>query len=150
MNKGVVTYIFSILLLGNSASVFSTEITIESSLALFDKAFRHADTVQLEKMLANNYQHTNSGNKPIGKTQWLKWVSGRSRDIKNNTLKYSNYSTIDLVIQNYENFAVVTGRNIADGIDHGKEFKIDIRFTHVWIKELKSWKRLSFHDAPTK
>ncbi|WP_444995717.1 nuclear transport factor 2 family protein [Aliikangiella sp. IMCC44359] len=126
------------------------EQKLRQTIELFGQAFVNADVKTLDALLTEKYRHTNSGSKAFGKTQWLKWIAGRQQATTSGELKYTSYQTEDLQIVLYGGSAVVTGRNIAKGIDKNKAFMVDIRFTHLWVKENEQWKRAAFQDAKTK
>ncbi|MCW8876826.1 MAG: nuclear transport factor 2 family protein [Kangiellaceae bacterium] len=120
------------------------------AIASFNSAFKNADTKKLDSMLTENYVHTNSGSKAFGKKAWLNWIASRESRVKAGKLLYTEYKTQDLSVVLYQNTAIATGRNIARGKDNATNFRVDIRFTQVWIKESGKWKRAAFHDAKTK
>lgn len=126
------------------------ETELHQAIKNFNQAFMQADVATLDNLLTEQYLHTNSGNKAFNKASWLKWVGSRQDAVKSGQLKYDSYLTEDLSIIIYQNSAVVTGRNIAKGISAYKPFNVDIRFTHLWVKQQGKWKRASFHDAPVK
>jgi len=123
------------------------ETSLRQSIALFNQAFISADAETLSQLLHQDYTHTNSGNKAFGKSAWLKWVKSRRLATANGELVYSEYKTEDLVLHIHANSAVVTGRNIARGMNKNKPFIVDIRFTHLWVKADGKWQRAAFHDA---
>ena len=138
------------LSISSSYAQDTAEQQLRKTLEAFNLAFQAADTAALEQMLHEDYQHTNSGNRAFGKTAWLNWVASRRGLVEQGQLTYSSYQTRDLVIQLHGGFAVVTGRNTAVGVQSGEAFKVDIRFSHVWVTEQDRWQRLAFHDAPAK
>lgn len=123
---------------------------LRQSLETFNLAFVKADTITLDKLLHPDYQHTNSGSKAFGKKAWLKWVKSRQPATQSGELTYQQYVTEDLNIQMFGDSAVVTGRNIASGVNNGEPFTVDIRFTHLWVKNSGHWQRAAFHDSKAK
>lgn len=128
----------------------SQETELAQTIEKFNQAFMQADVKVLDTLLTEQYLHTNSGSKAFNKASWLKWIKGRQASVKAGKLKYDSYQTEDLEMVLYQDAAVVTGRNIAKGKDADKAFSVDIRFTHLWVKQDGQWKRASFHDAPAK
>ncbi|TQV81062.1 nuclear transport factor 2 family protein [Aliikangiella coralliicola] len=126
------------------------EKLLRSAIEKFSSAFVKADLKILDKMLTDNYVHTNSGSKPFGKQAWLGWLKTRKQELDNGLLKYDFYKTEELKVYFHGDSAVVTGRNIASGVKGKEPFNIDIRFTHFWVKIEDSWKRAAFHDAKTR
>ncbi|MCO7225347.1 nuclear transport factor 2 family protein [Pleionea sp. CnH1-48] len=146
------TLLFLSILIAAHSSHLQADSTSEIKQALerFNQAFMDADTQTLNTLLTSNYVHTNSGSKPFGKTAWLNWLKTRKQALQDKLFHYKNYSTEELSIQVYGDSAVVTGRNIAEGMNKGQPFQHDIRFTHLWIREPSGWKRAAFHDTSTK
>lgn len=149
MKKSIFTILVITAFSNLSAYAGSIEL-LNKSIQEFNLAFQNADVVTLKDKLTEDYRHTNSGSKAFGKSAWLKWVGSRKARVDDGSLIYRKYDTKELDIQLYENTAVVTGRNIAEGVDNGQEFTVDIRFTHVWVYESGIWKRAAFHDAKAK
>jgi ketosteroid isomerase-like protein len=123
---------------------------LRARVQAFSDAFVKGDVVKLDAMLTDRYVHSNSGSKVLRKKQWLNWVKKRSEKIKAGLIKYDTYTTEELLIEMYGSAAVVKGRNRASGVRDGKPFTLDIRFTHLWVKEAGKWKRAAFHDSPAK
>ena len=139
----------------SGGAVFKTQandelVSLQSAIDTFNNAFVSSDIVTLNKLLAPEYTHTNSGSKAFGKQRWLNWIKSRQQDTHTGVLKYNQYLTRDLEIKLFDSFAIVTGRNIADGVNRGQLFTVDIRFTHVWVKRNNQWLRAAFHDAVAK
>ena len=159
MINSIFSFRFIIILIGifllnsavNAESANEDEIQqLKSAIKNFNNAFVSADIGTLDMLLAAEYSHTNSGSKAFGKTSWLNWVKSRKQATDDGVLKYTEYVTEDMVVKMFHGFAIVTGRNIATGINNQKPFKVDIRFTHVWLKRDSRWLRVAFHDAASK
>jgi ketosteroid isomerase-like protein len=123
---------------------------LRKSVLEFGNAFVKGDVAKLAAMLTERYVHSNAGGKVLGKKEWLNWVKKRSEKIRSGKIKYNSYTTEELLIEIYGSAAVVKGRNRASGLKDGKPFTLDIRFTHLWVKEAGKWKRAAFHDSPSK
>ncbi len=138
------------LVFPGTASRPSAKDELRTSVQEFGNAFVKGDVAKLDAMLTERYVHSNSGSKVLGKKEWLNWVKKRSEKIKSGQIKYDTYTTEELLIEIYGNTAVVKGRNRGSGLKDGKPFTLDIRFTHLWVKEAGKWKRAAFHDSPSK
>lgn len=126
------------------------ETKLRQTIEKFNQAFMQADVSTLDSLLTEQYLHTNSGNRAFAKNSWLKWIKSRQAAVEAGKLIYTSYQTQDLDIVLYPDAAVVTGRNIAKGRNDDKPFEVDIRFSHLWVKQAGQWRRASFHDAPAK
>lgn len=124
-----------------------SEKEIRALLDRFGKAFVEADAATLEALLADDYAHTNSNGGTLNKTQWLDYIKTRSAELKSGRLRVDSYINDDLKIRIYGNTAVVTGRNTSRGAREGKAFSLQLRFTHVWVKQAGLWRRTAFHDS---
>ncbi|MCP5047972.1 MAG: nuclear transport factor 2 family protein [bacterium] len=142
--------VFVQLLFPQTASHSPDKAQLKARVLELGQAFISGDVAKLDVMVTERYVHCNSGSKILGKKQWLGWVKKSSKDLNTWKMKYKQYTTEELNIEIYGNTAVVTGRNRASGIRDGKPYKLDIRFTHLWVKEDGKWKRAAFHDSPSK
>ena len=68
-------------------------------------------------MLTTRYVHTNSGGRVLDRSQWLSWVGSRRERVLSGALRYNDYRTLELQFRIYGEAAVVTGRNVARGVD---------------------------------
>jgi ketosteroid isomerase-like protein len=71
----------------------------------------------------------------------------RHDDLKSGKVRIDTYRNDDLRIRVYGHTAVVTGLNTTIGIRDGKEWKMNLRFTNVWIKRESRWQHIAFHDS---
>jgi ketosteroid isomerase-like protein len=126
------------------------ERDLRTRISAFDAAFVRGDVDMLDEMLTERYRHTNAGSMPLTKSQWLGWIASRRSRMDEGRLKYDRYATEELDVVMTGDRAIVTGRNRAVGTKEGEEFTVDIRFTHVWVRNEGKWKRAAFHDAPAR
>ncbi len=124
-----------------------SEEEIRASLDRFFKAFVEADATTLEALLADDYVHTNSNGGTLNKTRWLDYIRTRNAELKSGRLRIDSYTNDDLKISVYGNTAVVTGRNQSRGAREGQAFSLELRFTHIWVKQAGQWRRAAFHDS---
>lgn len=113
----------------------------------FSDAFVKADTVVLRSLLADDYVHTNVNGGVLDKTRWLAFAKTRHEDLKSGKVRIDTYRNDDLRIRVYGNTAVLTGSNTTIGFRDGKEWKMNLRFTNVWVKRESRWQRVAFHDS---
>lgn len=124
-----------------------TEQEVRDAFSQFSDAFVKADTVVLRSLLADDYVHTNANGGVLDKTRWLAFAKTRHEDLKSGKVKIDTYRNDDLRIRVYGNTAVVTGLNTTIGFRDGKEWKMNLRFTNVWVKREGRWQRVAFHDS---
>ncbi|NUM78713.1 nuclear transport factor 2 family protein [candidate division KSB1 bacterium] len=123
------------------------EQEVRDAFSQFADAFVKADTVVLRAMLADDYVHTNANGGVLDKTRWLAFAKTRHEDLKSGKVKIDTYRNDDLRIRVYGETAVVTGLNTTIGIRDGKEWKMHLRFTNIWVKREARWQRVAFHDS---
>lgn len=124
------------------------KVEVLNAITQFSAAFVEADAEKLHLLLAPNYRHTNTDGSVVSRERWLEWVKSRREKIASGELKIEKYDNENVeVVLLSPTIAVATGRNIAIGVDSGKPFRIEIRFTHVWAKQNNQWQRTVFHDS---
>ena len=52
---------------------------------------------------------------------------------------YESRQISDLKVRLYENTAIVTGRSVQKGMENGKDYSGDYRFTRVYVKQEGRW-----------
>ena len=124
------------------------EIGLKDTLDIFNKAFADGDSDVLEGLLTEDYLHCNSGNPPVGKADWLKYIESRKAKIESGELIQEDYGMVDFKAVLYnKNTAVINGLVFSKGINAGQKFDNRFRVTHTWILENGIWKRAAFHDT---
>jgi ketosteroid isomerase-like protein len=68
--------------------------------------------------------------------------------LRSKTLRFSSIDRIDFKIRNYRNVAIITGQTMMTGAYQGQEFKINSRYTHVFVKVDDSWRMVSAQGTP--
>jgi ketosteroid isomerase-like protein len=126
---------------------FQHEQEVRTAVAQFADAFVKADTAVLRSLLADDYVHTNANSGVLDKTRWLAFAKTRHEDLKSGKVSIVTYRNDDIRIRVYGNTAVVTGLNTTIGFRDGKEWKMNLRFTNVWVKREDRWQRVAFHDS---
>lgn len=119
-------------------------------IAQFNTAFRNGDVASLSSMITENYTHTNSTSKAIGKADWLNYMSKREADIVSGNLAVIDYKMDDVEIQYFGKTAIVTGKVVVSTREK-EELRInEYRITNVWVNKNGNWKRAGFHDSKIK
>ena len=120
---------------------------VRAAVTQFAEAFVKADTAVLASLLADDYVHTNTNGGVLDKTRWLAFAKARHEDLKSGNVRIDTYYNDDIRIRVYGQTAVVTGLNTTLGWRDGKEWKMKLRFTHVWVRCEGRWQRAAFHDS---
>ncbi len=55
------------------------------------------------------------------------------------SFRYESRQISDLKVRIYQNTAIVTGRSIQKGMENGKDYSGDYRFTRVYVKQEGRW-----------
>ena len=140
----------AVLALVAAPAAGSPESGPRESFDRFSEAFLAADVETLAALLTDDYIHTNSGAPPLGRTEWLAWVGGRTARVAAGELVYDDYRVEDLAIRRHGDAAVITGRARGRGRDGDRAFTVDVRFTQLWVDTDDGWRRAAFHDAAAK
>lgn len=113
----------------------------------FNLAFVAADATQLERLLTDQYAHTNGSSAPYTKEIWLNYIKSRKEKIKAGTLIVDDYGMTEMEISFYGHTALVNGIVFSKGSENGVSFNKKFRVTHLWVLESDQWKRAAFHDG---
>ena len=119
-------------------------------IELFNSAFQKGEVEKLELMITNNYLHTNSSSKSIGRNDWVAYLKKRKKDLANGDLIVDNYKMDETQIEMYDDMAIVTAKISFSSKKYGELKESEIRITNVWVKEGGVWKRAGFHDTRIK
>ncbi len=123
------------------------ENQLRKLVAEFGEAFVKADVTSLERLLTDDYIHTNTSGTVLNKQQWLAYIQSRKAELETGKLTIDSYVNEDLKVQLHGNTAIVTGRSVTAGKRDGQPFVTRLRFTHLWVKSGKQWRRAAFHDS---
>ena len=97
----------------------------------------HNDAAMHERFWADDLIYTASAGRRIGKADIMKEVQeeGPPKPGDETTV----FSAEDIRIQQYGDTAIVTGRSAQKGMENGKDYSGDYRFTRVYVKEKGRW-----------
>ena len=144
----IIVPLISVLILSGVISCTVPTESVAMALEDFAKAFRTADIEALDRMLTDEYVHTNAGARPIDKQSWLRWMASRREELASGDYVVETYELEDLEIVLYGSVAVVTGIVHSSGTSKNQPFDNRIRITNVWVQDAGHWRRAAFHDAP--
>jgi len=77
------------------------------------------------------------------------WVQTRAdvvNDMKSGKLVYRQVTIKSAAVRQYGQSAVVTGLGLFEGINSGTPFKLDLRYTEVYVQSGNRWKLVSRHS----
>lgn len=129
------------------ATASGADDEVLDAVAAFGQAYRTADVDTLDRLLTEDYVHTNSSSSPIDRTAWLGWVATRRDAIASGRLAIIEYENTDLRVVRHGSMAIVTGRNRTVAEEGGDRRTSALRFTMVWVKTEAGWKRAAFQDC---
>lgn len=122
---------------------------VREAVSAFSKAYVAADVEALEDLLSDDYIHVNGGSGTVlDRESWLHWISQRRENLDAGRLLIDQYEVGNVEIRIHGETAVVVGSVISRERRNGEEFENRLRFTNVWVREAKGWRRAAFHDSP--
>ncbi len=113
----------------------------------FNSAFAKGNLEVLDSMTTENYLHTNSSSRVIGKTDWFNYLKKRKQKLASGALKVLAYDLEEIKIEHHGNTAIVTGKVKVVTKDSTATKTNQYRITNLWVYEDGSWKRAGFHDG---
>jgi len=97
-----------------------------------NQAVLHGDVAALDRMTAADYTF-------ITLRGELRTKSDILQGFRSGSFHYESRQISDLKVRVYGNTAVVTGRSIQKGMENGKDYSGDYRFTRVYVKQNGRW-----------
>src|SRR6266581_8158056 len=97
-----------------------------------NQAVIHGDVTALDRMTSDDYTFITLRGELRTKSDILKGFASGS-------FHYDSRQVSDLKVRVYGGTAIVTGRSVQKGIENGKDYSGDYRFTRVYVKENGHW-----------
>jgi ketosteroid isomerase-like protein len=97
-----------------------------------NQAVLHGDATALDRMTSDDYTFITLRGELRTKSDILKGFASGS-------FHYDSRQISDLKVRVYGDTAVVTGRSVQKGMENGKDYSGDYRFTRVYVKEKGRW-----------
>jgi ketosteroid isomerase-like protein len=97
-----------------------------------NQAVLHGDVATLDRMTSDDYTFITLRGELRTKSDILKGFATRS-------FHYEARRISDLNVRVYRDTAIVTGRSVQKGMENGKDYSGDYRFTRVYLKEHGRW-----------
>jgi ketosteroid isomerase-like protein len=110
----------------------SVEEKIKSLEDERNQAILHGDFATLDRMTSEDYTFVTLRGELRTKEDILK-------GFKTGSFKYDSREVSDMNVRVYGDTAIVTGRAIQKGMENGKDYSGDYRFTRVYIKQHGRW-----------
>ena len=110
----------------------SVEREIKSLEEASNQAVLHGDVTALDRMTSDDYTFITLKGELRTKGDILKGFASGS-------FHYESREISDLNVRVYGDMAVVTGRSVQKGMENGKDYSGDYRFTRVYVKEKGRW-----------
>ena len=110
----------------------SAEDEIKNLEEARNQAVLHGDVAALDRMTADNYTF-------ITLRGELRTKSDILQGFRSGSFHYESRQISDLKVRVYGNTAVVTGRSTQKGMENGKDYSGDYRFTRVYVKQNGRW-----------
>jgi len=115
-----------------SSAQASAEDEIKNLEEARNQAVVHGDIAALDRMTSEDYTFITLRGELRTKSEIL-------QGFRTGSFHYESRQISDLKVRVYGNTAVVTGRSIQKGMENGKDYSGDYRFTRVYVKQNGHW-----------
>ncbi len=115
-----------------SATQTNAEDEIKNLEEARNQAVLHGDVAALDRMTSDDFTFITLRGEMRTKSDILKGFASGS-------FHYESRQISDLKVRIYQNTAIVTGRSIQKGMENGKDYSGDYRFTRVYVKQEGRW-----------
>lgn len=120
---------------------------LEKSIERFNMAFAEGNLIVLDSLTTENYLHTNSNSRAIGKSDWFNYLKKRNKELESGTVQVLDYRLEETRIEHHTNCAILTGKVTVKVKDSSGIKTNNYRITNLWVIEDGTWKRAGFHDT---
>ena len=108
-----------------------------------NRAILSGDAATLDRMTSDDYTFVTLRGELRTKAEIVKGFQSGS-------YKYESRTISDLDVRVYGNTAIVTGRSIQKGMENGKDYSGDYRFTRVYVKQNGRWTTVALQTTPVR
>ena len=120
------------------------ETNVERDIKRLEEARNQAvldgDVATLDRMTSDDYTFITLKGELRTKSDILKGFASGS-------FHYDSRQVSDLKVRVYRDTAIVTGRSVQKGIENGKDYSGDYRFTRVYVKENGHWSTVALQTT---
>jgi ketosteroid isomerase-like protein len=117
---------------GASSAAASEEDQIKKLEEMRNQAVLHGDVATLDRMTCDDYTFITLRGEMRTKSDILKGFASGS-------FHYESREISDLKVRVYGDTAIVTGRSVQKGMENGKDYSGEYRFTRVYVKQKNRW-----------
>jgi|SRR5262249_17853374 len=117
---------------GASSAAAREEDQIKKLEEMRNQAVLHSDVATLDRMTSDDYTFITLRGEMRTKSDILKGFASGS-------FHYESREVSDLKVRVYGDSAIVTGRSVQKGMENGKDYSGDYRFTRVYVKQKNRW-----------
>ena len=121
--------------------------TLREEIQAFTTAYRDIDIPTLDKMTTAAFQYTNGGTETMVRKDWLRLQKWRRDDVTRGKLSVRQFDLNDLIIDFYDDAAVVTG--VIEKVENVNSVRetSSYRSTQFWVRDGNAWKIAAAHDS---
>lgn len=106
-----------------------------------NRAILSGDAATLDRMTSDDYTFITLRGELRTKAEIVKGFHSGS-------YKYDSRTISDLNVRVYGNTAIVTGRSMQKGMENGKDYSGDYRFTRVYVRQNGHWMTVALQTTP--
>jgi hypothetical protein len=125
-----------------SPTILATELPADLARAVkdYDQAQINGNRAELDRLLADDYTLLNSAGKTETKAQFV--AESTASDFK-----LEPFVVKDAIEKVWSDGAVMGGVAHLRGVDGGKPFEVDLRFSDIWAKRNGKWQVIYTHAS---
>lgn len=116
----------------NPTAVTNTQDEIKKLEEMRNQAVLHGDVAVLDRLTSDDYTFITLKGEMRTKAEILKGFTSGS-------FHYESREISDLQVRIYGDTAIVTGRSVQKGMENGRDYSGDYRFTRVYVKQKDRW-----------
>src|SRR5262252_2279884 len=126
---------------GPSTVATNAEDEIKKLEEARNQAILHGDAAALDRMTSDDYTFITLRGEMRTKSEILKGFASGS-------FHYESREISDLKVRVYGYTAIVTGRSVQKGMENGKDYSGDYRFTRVYVRRNDNWLTVALQTTP--
>jgi ketosteroid isomerase-like protein len=139
----VLAVLFSSCLL--LAQTTKTDLLVKEQIKSLEeernRAILRGDAATLDRMTSDDYTFITLRGELRTKAEIVK-------GFQSGAFKYESRTISELNVRVYADTAIVTGRSTQKGVENGKDYSGDYRFTRVYLKENGRWVTVALQTTP--
>jgi ketosteroid isomerase-like protein len=132
---------FLLLMIGHSEAGSRADQEVRRVVGELNGALEHNDVARLDRIWADDYVFVAPSGAVLTKAQ-------RLSAIRSGSFRFEQHRLEECNVRVYGATAVVAGRVVAKGMDHGRDVSGAVRFTSVYVKTRGRWRNVATHTCP--